>query len=109
LIQVTQHVGPFQVQAFLGQAILQGFAQHQGQERAEHVAADRLVALVIDRSRLQQALERSEDRLDHPEVFVPQRDLSGFGLVPVGAKHPLAVEALLVAHLFLVDLEASAM
>ena len=48
-VQVTDHIGPLQVVAPLLQSGLQLLTEHQRQERAKHVAPDRLVTLVEDR------------------------------------------------------------
>ena len=47
--------------------------QHQRQEAAEDMAADRLVAAVIDRPGLEHRLTTAERLFDHPKVFVAQR------------------------------------
>ena len=48
-IQVLDHIGPLQLVTPLLQTGLQLLTEHQRQERAEHMAPDRLVTLVEDR------------------------------------------------------------
>src|SRR5208282_125368 len=71
---------------------------------AEHVPADGVVNLVIDRTGLQQTLGRTEYRFHHPQLLVLQRHIRGVKR-GVGAKHPHTVEALLVCKLGLVNRE----
>ena len=56
---------------------------------------DRLVALWVDRTGLQDRLHRAEDVLYHPELFLFERRLRGRE-IPVGQKHPLVVKARLI-------------
>src|SRR5271165_475304 len=49
-----------------GEAIIQLLLQHERQEAARHVAADRLVELMVDGPRLEQALGRAERPLHGP-------------------------------------------
>jgi hypothetical protein len=54
---------PFQRPTLLRQSALEFLTNHQGQERAEDMAANRLVLLVVNRARCEQRLYRAEDRL----------------------------------------------
>ena len=56
-VQITDHIGPLQVVAPLLQSGLQLLAEHQRQERAEHVSPDRSIRRVVDRPGLSQRLE----------------------------------------------------
>src|SRR5208337_3666826 len=73
---------------------------------AEHVAHDRRVAPVIDRTSPQQRLARAEPRLDHPQPLVLEGHLGGIQL-GVSPQHPLAVVAGILRDLGLVDPEAA--
>ena len=55
---------------FIRKALIQLFAQHQGQKAAEHVTPDGLIPLVIDGPRLQNWLHRAEEVLHHPQFFI---------------------------------------
>src|SRR5271165_4006069 len=105
-VQILDHVSPLEVVPVPGQTSLQFLAQHQRQERAEHVAPDRLVALVVNRPSLQQRLARAEPGLHHPEPLELQC-YPGRIQVGVGPEHPLAVVSSLLLYLGLVDLEVS--
>ena len=65
--------------------------QHQGQERAEDVAANGLVELVEDRPRDEQVLDGAEGLLDDPELLVAQRG-SQRAEIGVGTQYENAIE-----------------
>ena len=90
-----------------GEAVFELGAQAQGEERAEDVAADRLVRAVVDRAGLEHRLHGAEDVLDHPQLLVGDGDV-GSVEVEVGTQDPLAVEARLAGHLGGVDRDAAA-
>src|ERR1019366_8399536 len=56
VVQIADDVGPLQRPLLPQQSVLQFLAQQQRQERTEHVPANRLVALMMDRPRIQQRL-----------------------------------------------------
>jgi hypothetical protein len=71
------------------------------------MAADRGVALVIDRPGAEQRLGRAEQLLDHQELAVAQHRLERRELA-VGAQHEQAVEAGIGGDAGIVDLEVTA-
>jgi hypothetical protein len=73
------------------QAPLQFLAQDQGQEAAEHVAPDVLIALVEYRPGFKQRFDVPEDSLYLPEFFVLEGYFFG-RKVRVGGQYPFAVK-----------------
>ena len=69
------------------------------------MAADGLVALVVDGAGLEQALDGPEEGLHRPELLVLEGYFGG-GQIRVGEQDPLAVVALLLFHLLRIDGEA---
>ena len=76
-LEIRDDVDPFEWVDRTRQAFLQCLAQHQGEEGAEHMAADGVIALVEDGPRLKQRFRRAEDLFHHPKLLVLQRDLGG--------------------------------
>jgi len=92
LLEVLLDLGPFELMPLLSQALLQFLAKHQGQEAAEHMATDRIIALVEHRPGLQHRLHVPEDLLDLPELFVLQGHLL-CGEIRVRLQDPFAIES----------------
>src|SRR5260370_40071681 len=63
-IELSDQRAPFGFHARGGEAVFERLAQHERQERAEHVAANGGVLLMINRSGVENGLGRSEDVLD---------------------------------------------
>jgi hypothetical protein len=78
------------------------------QERTEDVAANRVVALVVDRPRVEHRFHRAERRLDHPELFVGQRDVARRE-GGVRAQDPQSVIACVGVDLWVTNREARAL
>src|SRR3954469_2630395 len=74
-VEAAQHIAPLGPPARVATALVELLAQHERQERAEHVAADRRVRRVVDRPRAHQRLGRSEQLLHPDEVAVSQHRL----------------------------------
>ena len=106
VVQTPDHFGPLGGEAFFLHSDFQFPFQAQGQERTEHVPADRLIAFVVNRARLQDALGRAECVLHHPERLVDMSD--GFRIVAgVGAQHEEPVIALVCGDQFFIDGKAA--
>ena len=92
--------------AKFGDSGFQFSLQHQGEEAAEHMAADGFVEPVEDRPGCQQVLGGAEGLLDAPELLVAQhrRQRSEIG---VGAQHEEVVEAGIVIRLGAIDGEVA--
>ena len=101
-VEIAQDVGPLGLNPGMLHPSEEFVAQHQGEERAEHMAADGGIGFVEDRACIEQALGGPEDLFDCPELLVFQRDLGG-GERGVGAQYPHSVEPLLLLSLFAVD------
>src|ERR1039457_2982348 len=102
VIQIPDHVGPFQLPLLARQTVFQFLAQQQRQERAKYMPADRCVALVKNRPRIQQRFHRAEDIFDHPQLLVFQRHLAR-RQIHVRRQHPLAVVARFLLDFVLVN------
>ena len=89
--------------AQIGQLLL----QHQGEKRAEHMAADRGIAGMIDRAGAQDRLGAAEQILDLQQIAVAQHRLQRRN-PGVGAQHEDAIEARLLGQFAGVDLEGRA-
>ena len=88
-----------------GEAVLERLAQDEGEEGAEHVAADGGIALVEDRPGGQQGLGAAEQLLDSLQIAVAQHRLERVER-GVGAQHEDAVEAGVLGDPLVVDREA---
>src|ERR1035441_5011901 len=102
VIQIPDHVGPFQLPLLARQTLFQFLAQQQRQERAKYMPANRFVALVKNRPRIQQRFHRAEDILDHPQLLVLQRHLTRRE-IHVRRQYPLAVVARFLLDFVLVN------
>jgi hypothetical protein len=71
-VEIGEDRGPRGALAEGGDAALQLDLQHQGEERAEDMAADGLVELVEDRPGGEEVLVGAEDALHRPELLVAQ-------------------------------------
>ncbi|MBP7678128.1 MAG: hypothetical protein KBB14_17625, partial [Thermoanaerobaculia bacterium] len=101
-VEIGEHAGPFLVDACGLKTILKGLLQDERQVGTEDVAADRLVALVPDRSRREQRLHRPEHLFHGPEPLVGERHL-GRRERGVRAQHPDSVVSRLSSDPVLVD------
>src|SRR5271169_1552906 len=81
---------------------VQFFFEDQSQKAAEHVAANRLIALMKHRTGLKEGLCGAKDVLHLPEFLVFQRHVVGTEF-SVGSEHPLAVKTDILFDFFLVD------
>ncbi len=101
-VEIGADVGPFELGVLRRETVGEVLLEHQRQERAKHVAADGLVALVEDRPRAEDVLGGAEDLLDAPELLVAQH---GGERVEggVGAQNEDAVELFVFGDLGLVD------
>ena len=82
-IQIGQQRAPFRLQVRGSQPIVQFFAQNQREEAAEHMPADRRVALVVDRPGLQQCLLGAERTgISTLPILLPQKALPRFPRPP---------------------------
>ncbi len=104
-IEVGADVGPFELGVLRRETVGEVLLEHQRQERAEHAAADGLVALMKDRPGAEHVRGGAEDPLDGPQPLVAhhggERVERG-----VGAQNEDAVELLVFGDLGLVDGEA---
>jgi hypothetical protein len=76
--------------------------EDKDEKAAEHMAANGLVPLVIDRAGLKDRLGVPKDLLDLPELLILQRHF--IGPEPrVGGKHPFAVKTGILFDFFLVN------
>ena len=108
VVQATDDFGPLGIEAFFFQPQLQFPLQAESQERTEHVSTDRLIAFVVNRARLQDALGRAERVLNHPECFV--NISGGFRImVGVGAQHEEPVIALVGGDQLFIDGKAASL
>ncbi len=109
-VEVGDHGGPggADAGAGCGEAVFQLLLQHEREEAAGDVAADRFVELVIDRPRLEQTLGRAERPFHGPKLFVDEHRLERRE-IGVGAQHEHAVELLVLLDSFAVDGEAVAL
>jgi hypothetical protein len=73
-IEIHQQSAPLRLHAGRGEAIVQGFANNQGQERTEHMAADGRVGLVIDRPRVEDGFHGLKNIFHAQELAVAQHD-----------------------------------
>ena len=103
-IEVAQQLLPFRDQPGLAGEIVEMLLHRQGQERAEHVAADGGVGGMEDRPRAHDRLGPQEEVFDLEQVAVAQHGLQR-GQPGVGPEHEHAVEARLLGELAGVDLE----
>src|ERR1700693_4391158 len=87
-----------------GEAVFERLAQHERQERAEHVAANGGVLLMINRPGVENGLGRSEDVLDFEKLAVAQHDGERVE-AGVGAQDIETVIARVLGDALLVDLE----
>src|ERR1035437_10343327 len=68
----------------------------------KYMPANRFIALVKNRPRIQQRFDRAEDIFDHPQLFVLQRHLTRRE-IHARRQHPLAVVARSLLDLVLVN------
>jgi hypothetical protein len=76
-------------------------------ERTEHVAADRVIVLMVNRAGVEHRLHGAEDGFDLPQLLVFERELLG-GQIRIACQHPLAIEARFACDLLLVNAEVLA-
>src|SRR3954464_9367552 len=105
-IEAAHHVAPLGPEARPPAALVQFLAEHERQERAEHVPPDRRVRRVVDRPRAHQRLGGPEQLLYPDEVAIAQHRLERRD-AGVGAQHEDAVVTRLLGQLADVDLERS--
>src|SRR5271156_5806029 len=74
-VEIAQDVAPFSGNPLPAEAIFEFFGEQQRQKRAEHMAADRHVAAVIDRAGGEHGLGLAQQLLDPQQVAVAQHDL----------------------------------
>jgi len=91
-----------------GEAVFKLRLQHEREEAAGDMAADRLIELVIDRPRLEQTLGRAERPLHGPQLFVDEHRLERREM-RIGLEHEYAVELLVLLDLGAVDGKAAVM
>jgi len=92
-IQIGDDFRPGAGAAERGDAVLQCLLQHQGEEAAEHVAADGLVELVEDRAGREQVLRGAEGLLHSPQLLVAEHgfervEISNAVVTPSFSKYP---------------------
>lgn len=75
-----------------GDAVVERALQQQGEERAEDVAADGLVELVVNGAGGEQMLGGAEGRFDDPELLVAQHRLKRIE-TGIGLQHKDTIEA----------------
>ena len=63
-VEIAPHVVPFGPEVVRVAAVGELLLEHERQERAEHVATDRRIGLMIDRAGAHQRLGRPEQALD---------------------------------------------
>jgi hypothetical protein len=74
LIKIANDIGPV-VPAPSGDETVDEFlAQQQSKERAEHMAANRIITLVKDRTRIDDGFRGSENILHDPSLAIPELD-----------------------------------
>ena len=82
-VEIAQDVVPFGCDVVPVEAILEFLDEQQGQEGAEHVAANGHVAAVVDGASGKHGLGLAEQLLDPQQVAVTQHDLKRGELVLV--------------------------
>src|SRR5262245_28523880 len=103
-VELANELTPFRFQARGGEMLFQDLALGEGQERAEHVAANGLVRLVIDRPRVEDRFGRPEDVFDLEQLAIAQHDGKRVEL-HVGAQDIETIIARVLGDALLVDLE----
>ena len=106
-IEIAQQVGPFDDEAVALAEIGQFLLQHQGEERAKHMATNGGIRGVIDRAGAEDRLGTAEQILDLQQIAVAQHGLQR-GDPGIGAQHEEAVVAGLVGELAGIDLKGRA-
>ena len=101
-VEIAQDVAPFGGNPVPAQPIFEFFDEQQRQKGAEHMAADRHVAAMVDRTGSEHGLGLAEQLLDPQQVAVAQHNLQR-GELGVGAQHVEPVEARVFGDPFLVD------
>src|SRR5271168_3191598 len=101
-VEIAQDVAPFSGNPLAAEAIFEFFGEQQRQKRAEHMAADRHVAAVVDRAGGEHGLGLAQQLLDPQQVAVAQHDLQ-WGDLSVGTQYVEPVEARVVGVPCLVD------
>ena len=74
LIEIANDIGPFEPTPVAGDTVDQFLAQQQSKERTEHMAADRVIALVKDRTRIDDGFRGSENILHDPAFAIAECD-----------------------------------
>src|SRR6478672_4464116 len=105
-VEIAEDLGPGADLAERGDTVLELDLQHQGQERAEDVAADGLVELVEDGSRGEEVLFGAEDALRRPQLLVAEHGGERVE-IGIGAQHEDTVEARVLGNLGTIDDEAA--
>ena len=100
--QITFYVFPFKTHAALVQTGFKFLQLHKRQERAEDVAADRSVQLMIDRPSSEHRLHRPEHVLHHPEFLVVEGDFR-CAQFHVCGQYPDAVVLFFALYFFFVN------
>src|SRR5271167_287857 len=101
-VEIAQDVAPFSGNPLPAEAIFEFFGEQQRQKRAEHMAADRHVAAVVDRAGGEHGLGLAQQLLDPQQVAVAPHDLQ-WGDLSVGTQYVEPVEARVVGDPCLVD------
>jgi hypothetical protein len=103
-VEFAQQRAPLRLQVGGGEAVFQRLAQDERQERAEHVAANGFIGLVIDRPGVENRFCRPEDVLHLEQLAIAQHDGERIE-AHVGAQDIEAVMARVLGHSLVVDLE----
>ena len=103
-VEIADQIIPFDADLVGSAEVGQLLLQHQREELAEDMAADRRVAGVVDRPRAQLHLRPSEQILNQEQLSVPKHRIERCHR-GVGPEHEDAVEAGLLGQLAGIDLE----
>jgi hypothetical protein len=74
LIEIANDIGPFIATPIGGETVDEFLAQQQSKEGTEHMAANRIIALVKDRARIDEGFRGSENILHDPSLAIAERD-----------------------------------
>jgi hypothetical protein len=106
-VEIAQQVGPFDDEAVALAQIGQLLLQRQGEERAEHMAADGGIRGVVDRAGSEDRFGTAEQVFDLQQIAVAQHGLQRRD-PGIGAQHEETVVAGLVGELSGIDLKGRA-
>ena len=74
LIEIANDIGPFIATPIGGETVDEVLAQQQSKEGTEHMAANRIIALVKDRARIDDGFCGPENILHDPSLAIAERD-----------------------------------